>query len=57
MCAPVSVATHGASGGCVGICQVWPQVIGLVALGGVLVWNFRRPISKLLKPTEKRVSS
>ncbi len=41
MCAPITVTTGGASGGCTGICQVAPQITGLVALVGVLVWNFK----------------
>ena len=48
MCVPVSVVTGGTVSGCTGICQVWPQVIGLVALGGVLTWNFRTWIGKRL---------
>jgi len=48
MCAPITVATGGSSGGCTGICQVTPQIIGLVGLFGVLVWNFRSVISKSL---------
>ena len=48
MCAPVSVATQGASGGCVGVCQVWPQITGMVVLASVLVWNFRGFIGKRL---------
>lgn len=39
MCVPVSVATKGAAG-CTGICRVWPQVIGMVILAGIAVWNF-----------------
>ncbi len=39
MCVPVSVVTGGAVSGCTGICRVWPQVIGVVAAAGVLVWN------------------
>ena len=50
MCAPVSVVTGGAVSGCTGICRVWPQIIGLVALVGVLVWNFRRSIFR--KPSD-----
>ncbi len=53
MCAPLSVTTGGATGGCVGICQVLPTIIGSVALGGALLWNFRRPISKKLLKKEK----
>jgi hypothetical protein len=41
MCAPVTVATGGVSGGCTGICQIVPQITGLVALVGVLAWNFK----------------
>ena len=49
MCVPVSVVTTGGGGGgCSGICQVWPHAIGLVALGGVLVWNFRSWIGRHL---------
>jgi hypothetical protein len=41
MCAPITVATGGASGSCTGICQIAPQITGLAALVGVLVWNFK----------------
>ena len=41
MCVPVSVVTGGTVNGCTGICRVWPQTIGLIALVGVLIWNFR----------------
>ena len=40
MCVPVSVATKGAVGGCTGLCRVWPQVIGMIVLAGIAVWNF-----------------
>jgi hypothetical protein len=46
MCVPVSVVTVGMVSGCTGICRVWPQIAGLVALVGVLVWNFRKSIFK-----------
>jgi len=46
MCVPVSVVTGGAVSGCTGICRVWPQTIGLVALVGVLIWNFKGLIGK-----------
>ena len=46
MCAPVTVATGGVVGGCQGICQVCPHITGLVALVGVLIWNFRNSIFK-----------
>ena len=46
MCVPVSVVTGGAVSGCTGICRVWPQAIGLIALVGILVWNFRGLIGK-----------
>lgn len=48
MCVPVSVATKGASG-CVGICRVWPQVIGMIVLAGIVVWNFAAGRLKALK--------
>ena len=48
MCAPITVATGGASGGCTGICQVAPQITGLAALVGVLVWNFKGLLRKSL---------
>ena len=48
MCAPITVATGGVSGGCTGICQVAPQITGLAALVGVLVWNFRGLMSRRL---------
>ena len=41
MCAPVSVATRGASGGCTGMCRIMPQLLASLGLFGVLVWNFR----------------
>jgi len=56
MCAPITVSTGGASGGCTGACQVMPQILAggctgacqvmpqiLASLGivGVLIWNFR----------------
>lgn len=40
MCAPVSVVTGGHVSGCTGICQVWPQVVGLVILAGGFIWSF-----------------
>lgn len=40
MCAPISVFTKGAASGCTGVCRIWPQIIGLVALVGLFVWNF-----------------
>ncbi len=46
MCVPISVVTGGAVNSCTGICRVWPQVTGLLALVGVLVWNFRKSIFK-----------
>ena len=43
MCVPISVLTTGTpSGGCLGICRVWPQIIGLLITVGVLIWNFTR---------------
>ena len=47
MCMPVTVATGGKVNGCVGICKVWPQIIGLAGLGGVLIWNFRSSVARL----------
>lgn len=44
MCAPITVTTGGAIGGCTGICQVAPQITGLVAILAALVWNFRSSI-------------
>ena len=41
MCAPITVATGGASGGCTGMCQVTPWIIGSMGILGILVWNFR----------------
>jgi hypothetical protein len=49
MCAPVSVVTGGTVSSCIGICRVWPQITGLVALVSVIVWNFRKSIS--IKPS------
>jgi len=48
MCAPVTVTTGGGSGGCVGICQVMPQIIASIGILGVLIWNFRSFITKSL---------
>jgi hypothetical protein len=48
MCAPVTVTTGGASGGCTGICQVTPQIIASVGILGVLIWNFKGAVSRLL---------
>ena len=48
MCAPVTVTTGGASGGCTGICQVMPQIIASAGILGILIWNFRGLISKRL---------
>jgi hypothetical protein len=48
MCAPINITTGGASGGCTGICWIIPQIIGLTALAGVLVWNFRDVLGKRL---------
>ena len=48
MCAPVTVTTGGGSGGCVGICQVMPQIIASIGILGVLIWNFRGLVSRLL---------
>ena len=48
MCAPITVTTGGVSGGCVGICQVMPQIIASVGIFGVLIWNFRSSISRAL---------
>ena len=41
MCAPISVTTGGASGGCTGACQVMPQILASLGIVGVLIWNFR----------------
>lgn len=48
MCAPVTVATGGTSGGCTGICQIAPQITGLAAVVGVLVWNFKGLLRRCL---------
>ncbi len=49
MCVPISVLTTGTpSGGCLGICRIWPQIIGLIATAGVLIWNFTRSMGKKL---------
>jgi len=48
MCAPISVATRGASGGCTGMCRVMPQLLASLGLLGVLVWNFRGLVVKYL---------
>ena len=48
MCAPITVATGGASGGCTGACQVMPQILASLGILGVLIWNFRGSIGKRL---------
>jgi hypothetical protein len=49
MCVPISVLTTGTlSGGCQGICRFWPQIIGLIVVTGVLIWNFTRSMGKKL---------
>ena len=48
MCAPITVTTGGMVSGCTGICQVAPQITGLAAMMGVLVWNFRGLMSRRL---------
>lgn len=40
MCAPISVTTGGAIGGCTGVCQVMPQIIASMGIFGALIWNF-----------------
>ena len=42
MCVPVSVVTGGNVSGCQGICNLWPQTSGVIALCAGLVWNFTR---------------
>jgi hypothetical protein len=54
MCTPISVTTGGATGSCIGICRVWPQAIGFVALVGVLVWNFRGSKGQASKRQKKK---
>jgi hypothetical protein len=50
MCSPISVVTGGTVNvGCTGICQVWPQTIGLIALAGVLIWSLRNMIFKKVR--------
>ena len=51
MCAPISVTTGGASGGCAGACQVMPQILASLGIVGVLIWNFR---SLLLRRVRSR---
>ncbi len=41
MCAPISVTTGGATGGCTGICRMMPQIFASLGILGVLIWNFR----------------
>ena len=48
MCAPITVTTGGASGGCTGICQVMSQILASLGILGVLIWNFRGSIGKRL---------
>ena len=48
MCAPITVTTGGVSGGCVGICQVMPQIIASMGILGVLLWNFKGWFSRAL---------
>ena len=50
MCAPITVSTGGASGGCTGACQVMPQILASLGIVGVLIWNFR---SLLLRRFQK----
>jgi len=50
MCVPVSVATKGAVGGCTGICRIWPQVVGMIALAGIAAWNFIAARARGKKP-------
>ena len=50
MCVPISVLTTGTpSSGCLGICRIWPQIIGLIVTTGVLIWNFTRSMGKELR--------
>lgn len=46
MCSPVSVVSGGKVNSCVGICQVWPYIIGMTGLGGVLAWNLKDSVVK-----------
>ena len=47
MCVPISVLTTGTpSGGCLGICRIWPQIVGLLITAGVLIWNFTQSMGK-----------
>ncbi len=41
MCAPLTVTTGGVSGGCIGICQVMPQILASAGILGIVIWNFR----------------
>lgn len=51
MCLPISVLTKGQiSGGCCGVCRLWPHLGALLVLCAGLVWNFaRRFISEKVK--------
>ena len=49
MCAPISVTTGGASGGCTGACQVMPQILASLGIVGVMIWNFRSLLLRLRK--------
>ncbi len=46
MCAPISVTTGG--GGCTGICRAMPQIFGSLGIVGVLFWNFRDLLKRVL---------
>ena len=48
MCAPITVTTGGAVGGCTGACQVMPQILASIGILGVLIWNFRGLIGRRL---------
>ena len=55
MCAPISVTTSAATGGavntgagCVGVCQVMPQILASLGIVGVLLWGFRGAIKRRL---------
>lgn len=48
MCAPVSVATGGATGGCISICRIMPQILASLGIVSVLMWNFKNPLARWL---------
>ncbi|RLB87710.1 MAG: hypothetical protein DRH10_08715 [Deltaproteobacteria bacterium] len=48
MCAPITVTTGGATGGCSGVCRLMPQIIASLSVIGVLILNFKGLLGKCL---------